>query len=230
MNKARQDDIRGTSDNGLMNVDGYPSITQCGEDRSPYHRTYAQHYAETNRTNGLSRRENRLCPPHKGTTSFKFENYQLQVPYFVTEKLRHTSERTQICRHAREPYGGDHPTVYNRDYLKKRRFLPLFWQCNFMVPDRGNHAMNTARQDDIRGTSDNGLMNVDGYPSITQCGEDRSPYHRTHNITLKQIEPTDIAKGKIGCVHRTRARRLVRVQLNCCYIRFGIGWVPATNS
>ena len=46
---------------------------------------------------------------------FKFENYQLQVSYFVTEKLLHTSERTHICRHAREPYVGDHPTVYNRE-------------------------------------------------------------------------------------------------------------------
>ena len=64
-------------------------------------------------------------------TWFKFENYQLQISYFVTEKLRHTSERTHICRHAREPYGGDHPTVYNREsQVHDAAMLPWgFWSC-----------------------------------------------------------------------------------------------------
>ena len=143
MNTARQDDIRGTSDNGLMNVDGYPSITQCGEDRSPYHRTYAQHYAETNRTNGHSKRENRLCPPHKGTTSFKFENYQLQVG-----KCFRLRDRIDIARANQKPlftYRGpitgcfrhSHQTLYARCNTRVQFVFDshqtLFARCNTRV-------------------------------------------------------------------------------------------------
>ena len=50
--------------------------------------------------------------------------------------------------------------------------------------------MDTAGQNDIHSrwvTSDDGLINVDGYPSITQCGKDGSPYPSDLSTTLKQI-------------------------------------------